>query len=106
LLEDIELIHVAESLADEILDEAKLRVETIQKETEAKQAQDYTAVYDAEITAAKRNSEEIAVQARTDAENEANAILRQAEKRVTTVKETGRKNFEAAVNAIIAEILV
>lgn len=106
MLEDLELIHVAENLADEILDEANFRAETIRKETDVKQAQIYTATYEALITAAKRNYEEMLVQARAAAENEANTVLRQAEERVTAVKEKAQKNFEAAVNIVIAEILV
>jgi F0F1-type ATP synthase membrane subunit b/b' len=105
LLEDFELIHVAESLAEEILDEAKLRVEAIRKETVNEQGQAYGAAYDAEITAAKRNAEENVEQARTDAEKEANLFLRRAEEQVTAVKETARMNFETAVNAVIAEII-
>lgn len=105
MLRDLELIHVAESLSDEILDEARFRAETIRKETAVKQAQVYTAVYDALITAAKRNAEKEVAQARAAAEQEADAILRQAEERVTIIKETARMNFETAVDTIVAEIL-
>ena len=106
MLEDLELVHVAESLADEILDEANFRAETIRKETDVKQAQVYTEAYEALITTAKRNYEAIILLARAAAENEANTVLQQAEERVTAVKEKAQKNFEAAVNIVIAEILV
>ena len=105
MLEEFELIHVAESLADEILDEAKLRVEAIREESATEQGRAYRAAYTDEITAAKRNAEECVAQARTDAEKEASLIFRRAEAQVTTVKETARKNFEAAVNVIITAIL-
>jgi vacuolar-type H+-ATPase subunit H len=105
LLEEFELIHVAESLADEILDEAKLRVESIREESATEQGRAYRAASTDAITAAKRNAEECVAQARTDAEKEANLIFLRAEEQVTAVKETARKNFDAAVNAIITAIL-
>jgi len=105
LLKDLELIHIAESLADEILDEARFRAENIRKETTVKQAQVYATVYDALITAAKRDAKNEVTQARAAAEKEANAILRQAEERVAVIKDTARVNFETAVDTVVAEIL-
>jgi vacuolar-type H+-ATPase subunit H len=99
------MIRVAEHLASEIIDEAKLHAERISRETEDRLGEVYREAYDEVIAEAEDRSKELVIKAKKMAERESKKILRMAEKRLEIVQENAKNNFDKAVDFFLSEFI-
>ncbi|UCH37361.1 MAG: hypothetical protein JSV76_06715 [Candidatus Bathyarchaeota archaeon] len=106
MLKAIEMIRIAESVASEIQDEAKLHAKRIQQETEEKLGEVYKEAYVEVLTEAEHRSTELMNESNEAAEREGNDILRKMDKEIEKIREKARKSFKLAVDSIANELIL
>lgn len=105
LLEILKKIRDGEREAMKILEEANIQAEKIKQEAEGKVEKVYEEAYEEVVSAASLKSMKLKERAREDAERESKKFLLHAEKQIKELRAKAEKNFDAAVNAILKEIV-
>lgn len=105
LHEILKKILEGESEGRKILEDANDQTEKIKREGQEKAEAIYKKAYEEAIADGERKSMDIKKNARKDAELEAESILHRAEEQIKEIQVKARKNFDAAVNTILDEII-
>ena len=101
----LEIIADREGEAAKMLDTAKAEAHRIAREAEEAAPKVHAKAYEEAIAAAEQEAAELKKRARELAGLKANESLQDAEQQMRSLREKMKTNLEAAVKAVLAEIL-